>query len=270
MANKKKAQELTIEQKRAAALDSFKQERYGNYSPEPPYEFEIGDKVDIGSLKDVVVCDKFGDGIYEIAYTIEERDRMNRPIFTSNCRRFVYWHEIRPINEAQSESLIKNYDLRLSFMQMSMEGGILGRAYCFGIDFSPEYQRDYVWELSDKVELIDSIFNCVDIGKFVFIKNPYTAQGDSYTILDGKQRCNAILEFYENRFAYKGKYYNDLCKRDQSFFKNYSISIAEVSDISEEQILRYFLKLNKCGRIMDKDHLSAVEQLLEEKESENN
>jgi uncharacterized protein with ParB-like and HNH nuclease domain len=72
-----------------------------------------------------------------------------------------------------------------------------------------------VWELEDKVALIDSIFNNVDIGKFAFIHLNY---GEKYTyeILDGKQRMRAILDYYENRFQYKGKYFNELSCREQN------------------------------------------------------
>ena len=80
---------------------------------------------------------------------------------------------------------------------------------------NPDYQRDYVWELSDKQLLIDSIFNNIDIGKFAFIHLDYKTwnkTGYAYEILDGKQRLKTIIDFYENRFSYKGIYYNDLSK----------------------------------------------------------
>ena len=64
MAKKKAVPELTREQK----IQKFINEGYGNYKPEPTYEFKIGDSVVIGSLEDVVICDVIGDGIYEIDF----------------------------------------------------------------------------------------------------------------------------------------------------------------------------------------------------------
>ena len=57
MAKKKAVPELTREQK----IQKFINEGYGNYKPEPTYEFKIGDSVVIGSLEDVVICDVIGD-----------------------------------------------------------------------------------------------------------------------------------------------------------------------------------------------------------------
>ena len=69
---------------------------------------------------------------------------------------------------------------------------------------NPEYQRDYVWSEEDKVDLIDSIMHHRDIGKFVFVENPFDHSkergGDSYEVLDGKQRINAIIGFINGEF----------------------------------------------------------------------
>lgn len=257
MAKKKIAQELTREQK----IQNFLKEGYGNYNPEPTYEFKIGDKVSLGSLSDVVVCDIIGNGVYEIDFTKTDNN-YGHPIIHPHQKRFVYWFQIRPLNN-NTNSFVKNDDLILSFSQQSIEGSIIHRANYFGIDFSPEYQRDYVWEMSDKVNLIDSIFNNIDIGKFVFIHNPYGANENTYTVLDGKQRTLTLLSFYENRFSYNGLYYNDLSYRDKAHFLNYSISVAEVEEISNEQILRYFISLNISGKTMDKSHIEKVYKMLE-------
>ena len=73
--------------------------------------------------------------------------------------------------------------------------------------------RGNVWDIEDKVKLIDSIFNNIDVGKFAFIKVPYKDNSPSYECLDGKQRVTALIEFYEGRFEYKGlKYYHSNIK----------------------------------------------------------
>lgn len=132
---------------------------------------------------------------------------------------------------------------------------------------SPDYQRDYVWELSDKQLLIDSIFNNIDIGKFAFIHlddKKWGETGNGYEILDGKQRLNAIIDFYENRFPYKGVYYNDLSGRDKGIFKNHHIVQGEISESERKDVLKYFLMLNRTGKSMDQSQLNKVEKMLEE------
>lgn len=230
--------------------------------PEPTYQFNAGDKVVIGNLKDVTIEEVLEDGkIYKIDYTSIENNYGNQ-IINKNQKRYVTWYSIRKYNDEQPKSLIKNKDLQLQYSQRGM-GDLLTKTYHFGVDFEPEYQREYVWELQDKVALIDSIFNNVDIGKFLFIHNNF---GDTYLyeILDGKQRMRALLDFYEDRFQYQGYYFSDLSARDQDHFENYSISMAEVKDISEEQILRYFLMVNTTGKTISKEHLDKIKEKLEE------
>jgi hypothetical protein len=259
MAKAKKNVE-TPEQKRERELKAFIDERLP-FVPEPTYFFTIGDRVAIGQLRDVYVVDVLEDAkAYEIDYTSINTNYGN-PIANEHQRRFVTWLDIRPYGgENKEPSLIKNDDLQLNYSQRSI-GDIFSKVYFFGTDFDPEYQRDYVWELDDKVALIDSMFNNVDIGKFVFIHKGY-GEEYLYEILDGKQRIRAILDYYENRFAYKGLYFNDLSSREQDHLEGYNISIAEVKNISKEQILRYFVTLNKHGKAMDKAQIEKVEKMI--------
>jgi len=261
MAKKKAIQvQETPEQRREKDKKSFLEDRT-EFLPEPTYFYKIGDRVNIGALEDVFVIDILLDGkAYEIDYASTNNNYGN-PIRNEHQRRFVSWLDIRPYYEGKRESLIKNSDINLSYMQMSIES-ILGKVYYFGTNFDPEYQRDYVWEQEDKIALIDSIFNNVDIGKFAFIHKDFGGKY-LYEILDGKQRIRAILDYFENRFSYKGKYFNDLSYRDQNFFENYYILVAEVREMSREQILRYFVKLNKHGKVMDKVQIEKVEKMIE-------
>jgi hypothetical protein len=256
--------EETWEQRRDKELKSFLEDRT-EFVPEPTYLYKIGDRVDIGALEDVYIVDIIENGkVYEIDYASTNTNYGN-PIKHEHQRRFVKWLDVRPYQEEKKDSLIKNEDLILNYSQRSMSD-ILLKAYYFGTDFEPEYQRDYVWELEDKIALIDSIFCNIDIGKFVFIHKGFNEKY-LYEILDGKQRVRAILDYYENRFPYKGRYFNDLSKRDQDHFEDYLISIAEVRDCSREQVLKYFIVLNKHGRIMDKKQIEKVEKMLEEEQS---
>ena len=51
--------------------------------------------------------------------------------------------------------------------------------------------------------------------------------------------------------------------RDQSHFENYSVNVAEVGEMSQEQILRYFLMLNTSGKPMAKKQLDKVQNMLD-------
>ena len=87
-----------------------------------------------------------------------------------------------------------------------------------------------------------------------------------YEILDGKQRLSTLIEFYENKITYKGKYFNELSWKDKSVFLDHMISVAEVKETDRKTVLKYFLMLNRTGKVMDESHLNEVEQMLKELE----
>lgn len=230
------------------------------FIPEPTYFFSIGDEVEIGNLTEVKVVQSFDSGkIYEIDYTRTDNNYGN-PIRHKNQRMFVNWMEIRKKNYNQ-DSFVNNREIRLSYFQTGLQS-IFSKVYYFGTNLDPEYQREYVWELEDKIKLIDSIFNHVDIGKFAFITLHDYSQDYLYEVLDGKQRVKAILDFYEDRFEYKGKKFSELSNRDKNHFTDYPISIAEVKDPTYEQKLQYFLHLNTGGKVMSEEHINKVRNML--------
>lgn len=75
------------------------------------------------------------------------------------------------------------------------------------IDFDPSYQRKgRRWSTSDKQYLIDSILNGFDVPKFYMAdftwgSSPLNENKKTYAVIDGKQRFEAIFEFFEDKFA---------------------------------------------------------------------
>ena len=220
------------------------------YAPDPTYSFEIGDTVGIRRGRYIgEVLDKTEDNM---AYLIETRNTAHH-----TCN-WEWWYRVRPVVKSDTESLVQNKDIRLSYFQGCMDD-IIHRCLEPGVDFSPSYQREFVWTDENKEALIDSVFNNIDIGKFVFIERDYSTPNELYEILDGKQRLKTLLDFYMNKFSYKGKYYNDLSVADKCWFRDYHVSIGSISDISEKQKVRLFILLNKGGVTMDKSHLEHLE-----------
>jgi hypothetical protein len=231
--------------------------------PVPTYYFKIGDKVEIGNLVDVTISNIFEDNyFYEITYSTIETN-YGRPIRHDNKKMIVDWMDIRKSND-NNKSLEENKDLRLNYQNRQLES-LLHEKYYFGLNLNPDYQRDFVWNDQDQINLIDSIFKNIDIGKFVIIKYPYSEYertGFDREVLDGKQRIKALLDYYEDRFEYKGCKFSDLCKHDKYHFENYSLSIAFIDNMNIEQKLRYFLMLNRSGHVMTVEHLNKVENML--------
>lgn len=230
---------------------------------EPTYHFAIGEKISDtnGTENSSITNILFGGKAYEITFT-SIKNHYGNIIRTENQNRFVTWTEIRKITPVETNSFVKNRDLRITYSQQTIYS-LLNKVYYFGVDFNPIYQRDHIWETEDKTELLDSIFNHFDIGKFAFIFKDYSENDTySYEVLDGKQRMRAILDFYEERITYKGKTFSALSRRDQGHFLDYPVSVAEMPDLDKEQILRYFIKLNKCGKIMSSEQIKKIEHML--------
>ena len=232
------------------------------FSPEPTYRFEVGDSVKVGALDDPYIKEVLYDGK---AYIVEYK---NKKTGEAEENTFV-WHSVRPEKNIRNESFIQNEDVQIFFQNQTVES-LLHFALFFGVDMSPDYQRGFVWTDDDREALIDSIFKNIDIGKFVFVERPFEGvESPGYEILDGKQRLSAIVDYFLNKYPYKGVYYNELCTADKYWFRNRMVSVAKVrEDITEEQKLKYFLMLNTTGHVMDKKHLERVETRLRELEKE--
>lgn len=64
----------------------------------------------------------------------------------------------------------------------------------------PEYQRRLVWDAAKKSKLIESFIMNVPVPP-VFL---YESQIGSFEVMDGQQRLNAIVEFFENELTLTG------------------------------------------------------------------
>ena len=78
---------------------------------------------------------------------------------------------------------------------------------------------------------------------------------------------STLIEFYENRFPYRGKFYNDLSNTDKRVFNNHTVSVGEVREPNRKTVLKHFLMLNRTGKAMDEKHLKKVEEMLEMEDS---
>lgn len=137
------------------------------------------------------------------------------------------------------------------------------------------YQRDFCWTLEDKQNLIESIYNGINLGLILIRKREWSEiermrkNGETELafndIVDGKQRLNAIKEFLHDEFPdINGNFYSDLSVLAQNKFKNYQmLQYAEMENgTTDEDILFQFLKLNFAGVPQSKEHIEHVKSLL--------
>lgn len=188
----------------------------------------------------------------------------------------------------------ENYFKKITFLNYSLESVLntAGFDYRYGkpkdsdipeLDWNPyvlnkegekiHYQRGFVWSLKDKQLLIETIYNFGNIGSFIFRRNNATEifrKHDKgletrafHDIIDGKQRLNAIIGFVMNEFPdLSGRYFDDFSDTSQRSFFNYSaMSTGLVENVSDDEVLKIFLRVNFTGVQMSQEHIDFVKQI---------
>ena len=149
------------------------------------------------------------------------------------------------------------------------------------IDMDPPYQRrGRLWSDTDKAYLIDSILNGYDIPKlymadFTWGDSALNKQKLPYAIIDGKQRFEAIFDFFEGTitlnddFVYLqkpelslgGLGYRDLKKRYPDvaeIIDEYNLFVMGVVARDEEPINELFVRLNRSKSLTGAEIRNAM------------
>jgi len=124
------------------------------------------------------------------------------------------------------------------------------------IDLTPDYQRNYVWNINDDAEnkksrLIESLLLNIPVPVIYFAEQEETLK---YEVIDGQQRLRTFLDFLNDKFELKnlkirsdvnGKKYSDLDQKDKDEIRKRSIrAIVILNDSDEEIKYEVFERLN--------------------------
>lgn len=105
-----------------------------------------------------------------------------------------------------------------------------------------DYQRNSIWDIDKRTSFIESLFMEIIIPPIYVVEIPEDdiLKGNSYEVVDGKQRLTTIREFLQDKFVLKDKsleYYADIFGG-----KNFSeIKVADSGKVS--QLLSYVLDI---------------------------
>lgn len=233
---------------------------YSFYPIDPTISFEVGEEVKIGNLKNCIVMEVHPS---KLAYKVQ----------TDSSFTWWNWTEIYKndvVHQAIPFSRGKNILGRHLEQLNTVMHTLIHSVYHQGCIMDPWFQRDLVWNEEDKIMLLDSVFSGIDIGKFVFANRPYAVmkQENDYrrlVIIDGKQRLNTLIEFYEGRILYNGCSYKDLHPEDKYTFDQHRIVEIHLSErmYSEENMLNQFYYMNIAGRPVNSEHLKIIKSRME-------
>lgn len=149
------------------------------------------------------------------------------------------------------------------------------------IDFNPPYQRrGRLWSQADKAYLIDTIINGFDVPKlyladFQFGQSELNTARLPYAIIDGKQRLEAVFDFFENKITLAGNFkyrknpslsLGGLSLRDlknkypvvADDFENSSLDIMSVFAEDQRDIHEIFVRLNKSKPLTGAEVRNAI------------
>ncbi len=149
------------------------------------------------------------------------------------------------------------------------------------IDMDPSYQRrGRLWSDADKAYLIDSILNGYDVPKiymadFSWGASKLNAKKLPYAIIDGKQRFEAIFDFFDNKvslnddFVYisdpslklAGLGYKDLAANHPQIaeeFDNYNLDVMSVAAPKVDPINELFVRLNRSKALTGAEIRNAM------------
>jgi len=263
-----KKKQITPEEARQQSIDQSMQEmkrmvELGTIPLSPTRIFGKDERVLWGAHEEVYVREEHAGGLY---YTVESIHHDKEGKLTGFSTWTVMpWLSLNKVDKIRDTDFSKEDHIYIRQLNSGIDS-LLHMVYSAwgGVDFDSEYQRDHVWELNDKIALIDSIFNNVEIGKFVFVQKSEKTVGKYYEVIDGKQRLTALCEFYEDRFKYNGKYFSELSAKDRWKFLNHSVSYGYLENPTRRKVYETFIKMNTCGKPMDIKYIDNVKKLLKE------
>lgn len=133
------------------------------------------------------------------------------------------------------------------------------------VKYAPNYQRNYIWSELKATNLCETIFISGIIPPLTVIKN-----GREIEIVDGRQRYESLLKFFDNKFKLnieglqklkdlEGKFYDELAPNLRTLFKEYKMKIICYSVQSPINISAK--DLERVGRDLFRRHNYGVTSL---------
>ncbi|EMG7908958.1 DUF262 domain-containing protein [Enterobacter mori] len=141
---------------------------------------------------------------------------------------------------------MKNFDTRAYNISDFVEWSQTGL-----LELSPKFQRRSVWTEKAKSYLVDTILRGKPIPK-ILITQTLNVGRNVRTVVDGQQRLRAILSYINGDFKvsrahnkeFSALYYDDLPEDIKAEFLKYEIGVDMLFDLSFEDILDIFARLN--------------------------
>lgn len=210
------------------------------------------------------ILDK-GDVAEELDILNEKLDNLALKVADENQtdideNEFTEAQEITPYNPDDIRVHQKQFSIK--FIEEMIENG--------DIDFTPDFQRNFVWNSIQKSKLIESLLLRIPLPIFYFAED----KEGRLTIVDGLQRLTTIKEFMNNEFSLnhleylgdgvKGRYYKSNPEKKQNgidakYYRWFNMSqfAVNVIDPSSPYKVKYdiFRRINTGGKPLNNQEI---------------
>lgn len=134
-------------------------------------------------------------------------------------------------------------------------------AYGGLLNIRPEYQREFVYNETQQIAVIESIMNNLPIGQMYWVENNHD-DVVTYEVLDGQQRAISIAKYVDGRFcipSYHGDlFYEQLDYEQKQRLMDYKLLLYNCDGTTSEK-LSYFKTINMVGeKLTDQELRNAV------------
>ncbi len=127
---------------------------------------------------------------------------------------------------------------------------------------APDFQREFVWKLKQKSELIESILMGIPLPMIYF----FEGEGGVIQVVDGKQRLTSLFEFLDNKFPLshslsilpnlRGKRYKDLSPAERTKIARYQFVTQTIIPPTPDRIkFDIFERVNRKGTTLNNQEM---------------
>lgn len=136
-----------------------------------------------------------------------------------------------------------------------------------GLDLDPEYQRGHVWSPEQQRKYVEYRLQGGEMAKQLTAVsigwNNYPHA--HYSLMDGKQRIEAVRAFLGNKLPVFGLYANEFSGRMRSMLCDFEWCVIEVKSITD--VYRTYLTFNDGGTVHSEQELHRVRGMIQAEEA---
>jgi len=155
---------------------------------------------------------------------------------------------------------MRNYTTRVYTINDFLEWNENGQ-----LNLSPDFQRRGVWSTQAKSYLMDTIITGKPIPKILMTQS--LKQAGEKKIIDGQQRLRSILEYCSDNYSihkshnkeFASMYYSELPDQVKSNILGYEIGVDLLYDLSYEETLDIFARMNTYSVRLNPQELRNAE-----------